>query len=42
MTTNAPRVAALIVQVQGDFLETPTLPLTAPQAEPPFGLTHAA
>ena len=38
MTTTASRVETLVMRIQGDFLATPTLSLTAAQAERRFGL----
>jgi hypothetical protein len=38
MTLNARRMEALVMQMQDEFLESPTLRLTLPQAERRFGI----
>lgn len=42
MTPNTSSVAALVTQIQGAFLETPTLRLTLPEAERHFGIDRAS
>lgn len=42
MTPNTSRVETLVVQIQGAFLEMPTLRLTLPQAERHFGIDRVS
>ena len=38
MATNAPRVEALVMRIQRDFLDAPALRLTLPEVERRFGI----
>lgn len=38
MTLNPTQLAALVVRMQGEFLDAPTLKLTLPEAERRFGV----
>jgi hypothetical protein len=42
MAPNRTWVETLVTQVQGEFLETPTLRLTLPQAERRFGIDRVS
>jgi len=41
MTSNCDRIGALVMRMQGEFLESPTLRLTLPEAERRFGVDRA-
>lgn len=41
MTLTVPRIEALVVRIQNDFLETPAFFLTAPQAERRYDIDGA-
>ncbi len=40
MTSNPSQITDLVMQVQGEFLEAPTLRLTLPDAERRFGVNR--
>ena len=42
MTPSGGRIEALVMQVQRDFLETPALTLTLPEAQERFGVDEIA
>lgn len=42
MTTNARQVETLVMGIQGEFLETPSLRLTLSQAGPRFGIDRVS
>ena len=42
MRPNTSRVETLVMRVQNEFLDTPTLRLTVPQAERHFGIDQAS
>jgi hypothetical protein len=42
MTSNPDHVAALVLRMQGDFLDAPTLKLTTPEAARRFGVDSVA